>query len=475
MALPAAWPLPGREARRAFWALALGVDLALLLLLAQMPWVAAALLAAAVLLFLLAHPEWALAFLFLGGPLLTPLRLTGGEQVALQVGLMAVFLLAWWHGLGRTAAFPAVPRSIALVRALGDRQGLIVLALALLLWAGAARTPAPLYGDLKWKSYLLANLPLFFAPLLLWPRWREERHLNALLRAGCAIGALFAGAGVLAALGWIESGLAGPPSSRLAWLGTSPIWVARHLAIWILLLAWAASRRLLPRLPAGALILLGAWLLLRTGSRGPVVALLAAPAALLLLPARGGFAARARAAARGGALALLLGATIWLLLPEAARERTLAVLLRGAAGTLLGGGEGGWLQDPSSIFRGLMITRGLDALQEVLPWGAGTGGFPALLFLRDFTLYPHNIEIELLVEQGWPGLLLFLALLAVGWCRARDLARAGDAGVWLFVLMAMAALNAQVSGDISGNAELWFWCGCLAGLHRARRPRADRR
>ena len=39
-----------------------------------------------------------------------------------------------------------------------------------------------------------------------------------------------------------------------------------------------------------------------------------------------------------------------------------------------------------------------------------------------------------------------------------------DAVRWLWVLLAMALLNAQVSGDIAGNRDIWLWAGMITGL-----------
>ncbi|MBM3317927.1 MAG: hypothetical protein FJY75_08735, partial [Candidatus Eisenbacteria bacterium] len=357
--LPAA--LPAGPQYRLFWIIVLCADLLLLLLLPQMVWVGAALLGLLALAAFAARAEWTLALLFLGGPLFQPLGLAGSDALALQIGLRGLFVVAWLLALGRDrgagragevlASSGALARPVsggaAFASALRDPQTLILVALTLLLWAGLARTPAPTYGDEKLKSWLVTNCTLFLAPLLLWPLWGRRRHLDGFLRGAVALGALFAGVGVLALLGLVGSGLEGPPLGRLAWLGTSPIWVGRLLAIWIVLLCWSASRRLLAWPIACALALLALWLLLRTGSRGPLLALFACPAALLLLPARCG-------GPRPGAIVLritlalgLAGALLLLVLPEPVRERTAAVLLRGPAGLLSGAGSEAWLRDPA--------------------------------------------------------------------------------------------------------------------------------
>jgi O-antigen ligase len=450
--------------------LVLAVDLFLLVLLAHMPIVAAFVLAGLVLAAFIARPEWFLAFFLMGAPLLTPLKLIGGEQLALFIALRLLFVIAW---LGAITRAGAIVRHRMLRQMLSDPITITVLLLALLLWAGLARTPAPEYGAGKAKSFLVANVFLFFAPLLLWPLWRARARLDRFLRGAVAVGMIFAAIGVLVALGWVGSGREGPDVGRLAWLGTSPIWVARLLAIWIVLLLWTAARRRLSRGVAITLGLLGLWLLLRTGSRGPLIALVVCPFALLLLPRRESAARVLRILALRVAPALLVaGLLLFVLLPGGSRERLLAVLARTPVGALAGDAGGMFLRDPSLVYRNQILQRGWVATVDALPWGGGTGAFPALLFLRDFTLYPHNIEIELLIEQGWVGFAAFVVFLGLTWRRARALNRRDDCGAWLFALFAMAWVNAQVSGDVAGNAEIWFWAGMIAGCERAARAPA---
>jgi hypothetical protein len=462
--------------RAAFWAAALVCDLILLLFLARIPLLAAALGIALACVFLLRRAEALLALLFLGMPLFAPFHLRDVGALALLLGLRLLFLGAW--GLALRDA-PRVGTGRRIARALADPVMLATLGLALLLAAGLARSPAPLYGDGKLKSFLLANVCLYAAPLLLWPRWGRGKSLDRFLRAGFLLGALFAAAGVAAALGagGVFAARSGAPSpsggvpSRLAWLGTDPIWTARWLAIWLILLAWGATRRAIRFLPALLLGALGVYLMLRTGSRGPLAALLLSPLALLCLPG-------APSAARWGTIrrvarvaipaVLLLVILLLVVLPGTERERLAATLLRVPLGEAGDAGER-LLQDPSVAFRLEMARRSLTAMVDGLPWGWGTGAFPAVLFLRDVRLYPHNLEAELLIEQGLPGLLLLLVLLLVTLTRARSLARISATGRWLFLLAFMAFLNAQVSGDVTGNGELWFWSGMIGGFWLAGR------
>lgn len=368
---------PARRAVSPFWVLVLAVDLLLLVLLAHMPVVAAAALGFLVLVAFVARPEWFLAFFLLGVPLLTPLKLTGGEQVALFVALRLLFVVAWLGAKARAGAGASVGAGEGagaphrLLRAsLADPLTITVLLLALLLWVGLVRTPAPDYGEGKAKSFLIANVFLFFAPLLLGSLWITRAGLDRFLRGAVAIGGIFAAIGVLAALGWVGSGLEGPESGRLAWLGTSPIWVARMLATWIVLLLWAASRRRLAPGVAIALGLLGLWLLLRTGSRGPLLALLACPFALLLLPRRESAVRVLRILALRVAPALVLaGLLLFVLLPGESRERLVAVLARTPVGALTGDAGGMLMRDPSLVYRNQILQRGWAGMIDALPWG----------------------------------------------------------------------------------------------------------
>jgi hypothetical protein len=467
---------PQPAARAAFWAAALVCDLIVLVWLSRIPMLAAAVGVAIAAVFLVRRAEALLAFLFVGMPFLAPLQLRDGAALALLLGPRLLFLGAWALAVRHPSAV-GVGRAIA--RVLADPGVLCTLGLALLLWIGLARSPAPIYGGGKARSFLLANVSLYAAPLLLWPRWRNAGGLDRFLRAAILIGALFAAVGVAAALGGggVLGARIGAPSpsggvpARLSWLGSDPIWTARLLAIWLVLLGWGATRRLVR---PGIVVLLaaaGVYLMLRTGSRGPLVALLLSPVALLLLP--GG----ARASGRGTFLRIariavpaivLLGILLLVVLPDVERARLAAILLRAPLGETADAGDR-LLQDPSVAFRVEMVRRSLTALTDGLPWGWGTGAFPATLFLRDFRLYPHNLEVEVLIELGLPGMLLLLGFLVFTLAHARRLARRSVTGRWLLLLAFMALLNAQVSGDITGNGELWFWAGMIGGLWIAAR------
>jgi hypothetical protein len=235
-------------------------------------------------------------------------------------------------------------------------------------------------------------------------------------------------------------------------------------------------------------------LIARTGSRGPLAALLVCPAALWFVPRRrepeavpdpgGEESVRSFARFARRAVPAVIGVMVIavLALPKDDREAVVAGLMRGPIGVALEAGGLGDLtssisvsvaQDPSTVYRRHLAQRSLATLSEALPWGAGTGSFPALLFMRDARLYPHNILAELLIENGWPGLALFVLFVLLVWRSAWRLSRRSHAGRWLFVLFAMALSNAQVSGDTGTNEWIWLWAGMIAGLEMATRRCAE--
>lgn len=506
------------EPRRGFWLLVLLADLIFLCFLAKITWIALALGLGLIAVGFVLRVEWLLAFLLLGMPFLAPLPLEEGAFTGVLLLLRGLFVAGWWVALGkRRGPSPDGFRDPSLdadrarlgVRSLGrvlrDPTTLVVLLLALLLWIGLAWSEAPRYGASKTVSIFLGNLFFFLAPFLLWFCWAEPRRLDRFLGAAVLLGGLFAAFGIASALGLAEQLSFGAlvrvqivSKERLAWLGVSQIWTARMLAVWLVLVLWSAQRGNVRPVIAAILVAVALVLMARTGSRGPLAALLLSPGALLLLPRRirsvsfpqGAGLTPASGRARGGLgrmlrvavpVTILVVLLIVLLLPAEERSPLVAGLMRGPVGAALSSGDIGegiseavgvrLAQDPSTIYRVHMARRSLPVLVDALPWGAGTGGFPTLLFMRDFRLYPHNIFAELLIENGVPGFLLFVIFLCLVWRSAWRLSRRRTAGRWLAVLFAMALLNAQVSGDVGTNEWIWFWAGMIGGMTATTRER----
>jgi O-antigen ligase len=90
------------------------------------------------------------------------------------------------------------------------------------------------------------------------------------------------------------------------------------------------------------------------------------------------------------------------------------------------------------------------------PRGLGWGGFARVA--PEPYRYPHDILLEVLVEDGWVAGILFLLWLAVAWRRARA-AASGFEGSAVLGLVTFMALNAIVSGDVNDNRTLFLMIG----------------
>lgn len=105
--------------------------------------------------------------------------------------------------------------------------------------------------------------------------------------------------------------------------------------------------------------------------------------------------------------------------------------------------------------------------------GIGTGRF-ADVYGEPGRQYPHNLLVEVALEQGVPGLLMLAGLAALSAWRVVVLARS-DADIAARALVALlfyGAFNAQVSGDLPVNAPLWLAAGLLWLIRPPPRPRA---
>jgi O-antigen ligase len=98
--------------------------------------------------------------------------------------------------------------------------------------------------------------------------------------------------------------------------------------------------------------------------------------------------------------------------------------------------------------------------------GCGIGSFPVLAGLGDIRAYPHNIILELLIELGLVGLVLFglLACIPMYALLQRRRLRRESVVVVVWLLFVYMMLNAMVSGDLTDNRFLFFVIGLAAGV-----------
>lgn len=125
----------------------------------------------------------------------------------------------------------------------------------------------------------------------------------------------------------------------------------------------------------------------------------------------------------------------------------------------------------TSKIRERYINKSLQFLsnnEDKIIYGIGVGGFSYLLANKQDRLYPHNIIMEIMIELGIIGLMLFLfpfLFILSDFFKIRekiDKKNYREIIFWV-MLTIIFLLNAQVSGDINDNRLLWFFQGGLAG------------
>ena len=250
-------------------------------------------------------------------------------------------------------------------------------------------------------------------------------------------------------------------------LGTTYLGVGRVIGYGCLATLWVILyrlKRLWAKLAAFAWFCSQLFVLAFLGGRGP---LLAATAAILMA----GFLSftvrpdlRVRSTPRARVfLALFLGAVVVVVyLAQSGQQlHTITRLLEALSGA--GGDSGG---SASVRIRLGLYGASLDLWAQRPLLGHGIGAFPVLMGFGDRRSYPHNILLELLVEMGLVGMLVFLAMLTVV---AYSLFAGGrlrrDAeGVGVAMLLVDTIVNAMLSGDLTDNRFLFFVFGVAAAL-----------
>ena len=418
------------------------IELILLTFLDSAPMASMLLLGGFGLLLLARHPEWALALLAAGFPLLEPITIALDTDRPvfylmriLVIAALAFFLFARVHRPGRLLERVATEPILWLGLALG-----IVLAV------GSLSSASPIYARMKLIHYFMTNLLLMVGGALIAcglageDRSAQDRRFDRFLLAITVFALL------LAVAGWINLRVQYYPSeTRLAVLGINPIWVARitGLGLFSLLALFTLGR--IGLLPALGIVAPIAGVLILAGSRGPLVGF-----ALIIII--WGFARIGRSPSQRVQFSLLALAAVgftFLVMPEAIRERFVQP----------------FTGDFSDFARLALVRIAREAAEQVSLLGIGTGGFSNLLRMGDMRAYPHNIFVEIVIENGLLGFTILIGFL--GWSTARGIAgRVDTRSLFAFLAFLFALWNAQFSGDVIGNEWIWLFAGILAGRHR---------
>ena len=193
----------------------------------------------------------------------------------------------------------------------------------------------------------------------------------------------------------------------------------------------------------------------RTGSRGVLVALIAAVAvALLLLVVH----ARRPALALGLALLVAIGgyAGVRQVAGPAALERYSALT--------------------SDSRRDYLRTQAIEQSLDH-PMGVGIGGYGnnlPVISLGSTVPYPHNILLEVVNESGLIALDALLALLAAAFVVALRLARMRGLA-FCVAGVTFAFVEALASGNVNDNAVLWLMLGLTFAVSQTPEARGGRR
>jgi O-antigen ligase len=202
-----------------------------------------------------------------------------------------------------------------------------------------------------------------------------------------------------------------------------------------------------------------------SGSRGPVIGMTVALPSVLLWRAASPIVARRLAWAIVAVSALAVVAVVTLVPPEAT-QRSLSIFQT--------------TQEAGNTSRFLLWHEAIQAFASSVPHtlvGVGTGGYAALS--QYGANYPHNLVVEVGSELGILGLIALAAFVISVVARLLGLlSRGGEDAGWsglLLTLFMFSLVNAQFSGDVPYNADLWLWGGLASGLAAAARAGAYQR
>lgn len=176
------------------------------------------------------------------------------------------------------------------------------------------------------------------------------------------------------------------------------------------------------------------------------------------------------------AVALIAGAAAILLsqLSDVAGARIVSLGIARLTGNFTGATENGLAIDPSAQSRLQMYSDAVRVISQAPVLGHGLGSFGFLVSYVTEGAYPHNLFLEIAVDTGFIGLLLFLcALVPTGWYAfSRAWAKGAD---WRLVFIAGLLLETlirhQASMSVTAAKVLFFALG-LANARWAAEKRA---
>jgi O-antigen ligase len=307
-------------------------------------------------------------------------------------------------------------------------------------------TPAPHYGAGKLTGFLTLGGSLFFLPFLV----SRDKHSLRDFTAGTV---LFAIAVAASSLSFSATG-AMDAADNPVHIGKGQV---IGLAI-VLLLYWPIQSRWLRILVQFVCI---PWLaigLISAETRGPLFSLLLVIVlSLLFNRLRSPLLSRQQMLT---IIAILAGAVI--LLSMFWFYGQLATRFGSKVNEIVELSQGSGEARGTAVERLVYYRAALDAWLQHPVLGWGIGGWSMAYWNQDTRQYPHNLFLEVLVEQGALGLtvLSYFLLTVFAQLRSKYAVLSGQLTCLLPCAIYLLSI-AMFSGDLDDDRFLWFWCGMI--------------
>ncbi|MCD6234361.1 MAG: O-antigen ligase family protein [Candidatus Marinimicrobia bacterium] len=308
--------------------------------------------------------------------------------------------------------------------------------------AGFFYTTNKVYATSKVYRYVVYNIVAFLIPVLYFKDMLKIRRIldiiwyfNALLIL-ISLYVIFLGGADL--------------SVRFDLMGrVNPIWIARALGMGILISIDWFYRYKSRWIHFLLLLYIGfsVWIIILSGSRGPMLGTLAGIMIYIMYIRERTFWKRFGYIL--GALVLL--GMIVLVLPK----------------DMLFNKFGSIRASLSIIQRFTLWEEAINQMMHHPLIGKGTGGYQ--IFSAYFGKYPHNIFLEAGAEQGIPAMIVLTIFLLRPLSLIPQLLKSHERqfAVLLFSFWVNFMINAQFSGDITSNYQIWFYTGSLIIMNQS--------
>jgi O-antigen ligase len=310
-------------------------------------------------------------------------------------------------------------------------------------------TPAPDYGGTKLLRFVLIGSFFLLAPLYLMVREEDFRHF--VIAFLCL--AVLQSVALLTQLQSSSQATPNPEDADVTRIGAG--WLIGMAILLLLFYRLVDSDLLRKCLIAVTLPCLTAGLI-ASASRGAVVAVSLALIVCVVKARRG--KSKLPVVVVGLLLIVCAGTTYYFLRDKANGKYT------GKIDELLDYAQGKSYSDSgrSTAHRLEFYTAAIDEIPERPFLGLGVGGWSIYYWDSDSRQYPHNILLEISVEEGLVGLIAFLAFQAIIYSDASALMRlSGGRFVAFFGIFLFALIAAMFSGDLDDNRAIWLCAGLL--------------